>query len=71
VAIVTNVGGPAIMCADTCEARGLEVPLLSEMTQTKLRELLPAEASVTNPVDLLAAASAALEDVLLRTRHVC
>jgi acetyl coenzyme A synthetase (ADP forming)-like protein len=58
VAIVTNVGGPAVMCADTCEARGLELPALSGVTQARLRELLPAEAAVTNPVDMLAAASA-------------
>ncbi|HLZ26879.1 MAG TPA: GNAT family N-acetyltransferase [Chloroflexota bacterium] len=58
VAIVTNVGGPAVMCADTCEAHGLELPPLSAATQTRLRELLPVEAAVTNPVDMLAAATA-------------
>jgi acyl-CoA synthetase (NDP forming) len=56
VAIVTNVGGPAVLCADTCEALELQVPVLSETTQSALRSLLPAEASVQNPVDLLAAA---------------
>jgi acetate---CoA ligase (ADP-forming) len=58
VGIITNVGGPAIMCADTCEAHGLEVPLLAPDTQAQLREFLPAEAGVGNPVDLIAAASA-------------
>ncbi len=58
VAILTNVGGPAVMCADTCEARGLAVPPLSDTTQARLRELLPAEAAVANPVDMLAAAIA-------------
>ena len=58
VAIVTNVGGPAVMCADTCEAHGLELPPLAEATQARLREFLPAEASVANPVDMLAAATA-------------
>ncbi len=57
VAIVTNVGGPASMCADTCEARGLHVPLLAEATQARLRDGLAREASVGNPVDLLAAAT--------------
>jgi acetyl coenzyme A synthetase (ADP forming)-like protein len=57
VAILTNAGGPAVMCADTCDARGLELPRLSEPTQTRLRELLPAEARVANPVDMLAGAS--------------
>ena len=30
VAIVTNAGGPGIMCADACEAAGLEVPSLPD-----------------------------------------
>jgi acetate---CoA ligase (ADP-forming) len=58
VAIVTNVGGPAVMCADACEALGSEVPTLATETQVRLRALLPAEASVLNPVDMLAAATA-------------
>jgi acyl-CoA synthetase (NDP forming) len=58
VAILTNAGGPAVMFADTCEARGLAVPPLSDTTQARLRELLPAEAAVANPVDMLAAATA-------------
>jgi acetyl coenzyme A synthetase (ADP forming)-like protein len=57
VAIVTNVGGPAVMCADTCESLDLQVPALSEATQTALREVLPSEASLVNPVDMLAAAT--------------
>ncbi len=58
VGIVTNVGGPGILCADACEAQGLEVPVLSEATRDQLRELLPPAASVTNPVDMIASASA-------------
>lgn len=58
VAVVTNAGGPAVMCADTCEAHGLELPALSAATQARLRQLLPPEASVVNPVDMLAAATA-------------
>ncbi|HEU5425193.1 MAG TPA: acetate--CoA ligase family protein, partial [Nitrolancea sp.] len=58
VAIVTNVGGPAILCADACEGLGLELPVLSEATQERLRAFLPEEASVGNPVDLIASATA-------------
>ena len=29
IGILTNAGGPAILCADACEAAGLEVPELS------------------------------------------
>lgn len=58
VGIITNAGGPAILCADACEARGLEVPVLSESSQTRLRAFLPVGASVGNPVDMIASASA-------------
>lgn len=58
VGIITNAGGPAILCADACEARGLEIPVLSHDSQTRLRAFLPAGASVGNPVDMIASAPA-------------
>lgn len=58
VGIITNAGGPAILCADACEARGLEVSVPSETTKAKLLEFLPPGASVSNPVDMIASASA-------------
>jgi acetate---CoA ligase (ADP-forming) len=58
VGIITNAGGPAILCADACEARDLEVPVLSESSQAQLRAFLPAGASVGNPVDMIASAPA-------------
>ncbi|MDQ6917728.1 MAG: GNAT family N-acetyltransferase [Candidatus Dormibacteraeota bacterium] len=57
VAIVTNAGGPGILCADSCEAAGLRVPELSEDLQAQLRPLLAAEASTANPVDMIASAT--------------
>jgi acetyl coenzyme A synthetase (ADP forming)-like protein len=58
VAIVTNAGGPAILCTDACEAGGLIVPELTEETRAKLRTFLPATASLSNPVDMVASAGA-------------
>lgn len=58
-AIVTNGGGPGILAADACEANGLEVPELSAPTAARLRSLLAPEASVANPVDMIASATAA------------
>ncbi len=58
VGILTNAGGPGIMCADACEAAGLEVPELPEEVRAALAEHLPAEASLANPVDMIATASA-------------
>ncbi|MEA2124319.1 MAG: hypothetical protein QOI80_1101, partial [Solirubrobacteraceae bacterium] len=57
-AIVTNVGGPAILCADACVAAGLEIEPLTAGTRAALRATLPPEASLDNPVDLIASASA-------------
>src|SRR6266508_578784 len=56
VAIVTNAGGPGILCADACEAAGLQVPAFSERLRSRLAAVLPAEGAAGNPVDLLAAA---------------
>ena len=58
VAVLTNVGGPGILVADACEAAGLLVPELSHDTQAALRAGLSAQAAVTNPVDVVAGASA-------------
>jgi acetate---CoA ligase (ADP-forming) len=58
VAIVTNAGGPGILCADACEAGGLVIPELSEAIKDRLRAFLPAAASVSNPVDMIASARA-------------
>ena len=74
VAVVTNAGGLGILCADACEAAGLELPALGDDTREALAERLPAEASLGNPVDLLGSATAAdYEAVLplvLADRHV-
>jgi acyl-CoA synthetase (NDP forming) len=59
VAILTNAGGPGILCADACEADGLAIPALGDASQAALRAILPLEASVGNPVDMIASASAA------------
>lgn len=57
VGILTNAGGPGILCADACSSEGLEVPSFAPETQAELRDLLPAEASIANPVDMIASAT--------------
>ena len=59
VAVLTNAGGLGILCADACEAAGLELPPLSQETARELASALPAEASVANPVDMLGSATEA------------
>ncbi len=56
VGIVTNAGGPAILCADACERGGLRVPELSDTMKQTLQNLVPQAASLKNPVDLIASA---------------
>ena len=52
VAILADGGGHATIAADMLTDLGLELPELSHRTQDALRKLLPAAASVPNPVDV-------------------
>ena len=56
-AVLTNAGGPGILAADACEAVGLELPELAPATVAELAPLFPPEASVRNPLDMIASAS--------------
>ncbi len=56
VAIVTNAGGPGILATDACAANGLDVVELTDDTKQALADILPVEASVANPVDMIASA---------------
>jgi acetyl coenzyme A synthetase (ADP forming)-like protein len=56
VAVLTNAGGMGILAADACDAAGLVLPDLAEETRRGLAEILPAEASTANPVDMLGSA---------------
>jgi acetate---CoA ligase (ADP-forming) len=58
VGVLTNAGGLGILCADACEAAGLELPELGEETKAALSDAVPADASLANPVDLLGSATA-------------
>jgi acyl-CoA synthetase (NDP forming) len=58
VAVLTNAGGLGILCADACESAGLGLPPLADATVSDLHALLPTEASVSNPVDMLGSAVA-------------
>jgi len=46
VVIVTNGGGPGIMCADACQAHGVAVPQLPPALSSQLAEFLPPAASL-------------------------
>lgn len=59
VAIVTNGGGPGIMCADSCQAASLDVVELSAALREQLTRIVPLHSAVGNPIDMTAAATAA------------
>jgi len=66
IAVLTNAGGPAILTADRAETEGLIVPTLSGNLQQALREWLPPSASVQNPIDMIASATADQYEASLR-----
>jgi acetate---CoA ligase (ADP-forming) len=67
VAIVTNAGGPGIMATDAAVRHGLKLAELSEVTKAKLRQSLPATASLRNPIDVIGDARADRYKATVRT----
>jgi acetate---CoA ligase (ADP-forming) len=65
VAVLTNAGGLGILCADACAAAGLELPPLAEETRAGLAAVLPREASIANPVDMLGSAVGSTYEAVL------
>lgn len=61
VAVLADGGGHATIAADELTDLGVELPALSEKTQARLREILPAAATVRNPVDIAGGADASPE----------
>ena len=57
VAIVTNAGGAGVLAADACGDSGLSLAPLAKPTLQRLAELLPAGATIGNPLDTTAAIS--------------
>jgi acyl-CoA synthetase (NDP forming) len=52
IAILADGGGHATIAADTLTDLGVQIPELEEKTQAKLGAILPAGASVRNPIDV-------------------
>jgi acetyltransferase len=53
IGIVSNAGGPGIIAVDMIEKKDMEVAEIGEKTTQKLLKILPPEASIKNPVDIL------------------
>lgn len=56
-AVVTNSGGPGILAADALERVAVELPELAPETVARLKPLFPEEASLRNPLDMIASAT--------------
>ncbi len=65
VAIVTNSGGPGIITTDAIEKSGMKMSRFSKETIDFLRNNLPAEANIFNPIDVLGDAPADRYDLAL------
>ena len=52
VAVVSDAGGPAIMCVDELVAQGLRLAELQPATRAFMQSWAPSEASLQNPIDL-------------------
>jgi len=76
VAILADGGGHATIAADLLTDHGIDIPILSEKTQAKLRQILPTAASVPNPVDVAGGTDsdptvfAACADIILKDPEV-
>jgi len=74
VGMITNTGGPAVIATDIFVSAGLEIPPLSERAKEVLKESLFPEASIRNPIDVLATAGAehfrAAMDVLMDEEQI-
>jgi acetyltransferase len=57
VGVVGNSGGPGVLAADALEMAGLRVVDFAASTVERLRPLFPAEASLRNPLDMIASAT--------------
>lgn len=56
--VLTNAGGPGIIAADAAERLGLRLPQLTKETVGEISAVLPPNASLYNPVDIIGDARA-------------
>lgn len=74
VAVLTNAGGPGVLTVDFISRSSLKLVKLSVSTKKKLKEVLPQEASTSNPVDVIGDAGASryekAAEVLLKDKNI-
>ncbi|HTT91372.1 MAG TPA: acetate--CoA ligase family protein, partial [Acidimicrobiales bacterium] len=65
VAVLSNVGGPAVLAVDACESNGLQVPSFTAGLQARIVDICPRNGGASNPVDLGAEATAHMYEEVL------
>jgi acetyl coenzyme A synthetase (ADP forming)-like protein len=58
VVVVTNAGGPGVLATDALVNSGMDMPDLAPDTIKELRKFISADASFSNPMDMVAGAGA-------------
>ena len=67
VAIVTNAGGPGILCSDAIEKMGLELANIAPETVETLKTRMAAASNFHNPIDVLGDAKAPMYEFAMTT----
>ncbi|AAV45866.1 succinyl-Coa synthetase [Haloarcula marismortui ATCC 43049] len=67
IAIVTNAGGPGVMTTDAVGDSDLQLAQFGDKTFSRLREEMPDEANIYNPVDIIGDAPAERFETALET----
>jgi len=65
VCVITDAGGPGVMMSDAIFRQGLCMAQFKDTTLERLRQVLPAEATLTNPIDCLPSRNADLIDTII------
>ena len=63
--IITNAGGPGILAADMAERTGIKLPIMTKETIDAIAKMLPSNASLFNPVDIVGDATSERYAVVL------
>lgn len=71
LAVLTNAGGVGVLTSDLCEDNGLDLAKPSEETQKKLAAVLPDEAALGNPIDVIGDARADRYETSLKVLCEC
>ena len=71
VAVLSNVGGPAVLAVDACASNGLQVPEFTAELQAQIVDLCPRNGGASNPIDLGAEANAHTYEKVLDLLLAC